>query len=1003
MDWLQALEGVYNRLDTIDRHQRQHAQSLALLADDQARDTGRLNETIDDISRYKIFVSGTHRNLDDVLSDKLSKLQSQIDSITSILPPSVESIDARLRELEESIQRAMAQNQWPPQAPPGMDQPGPSQGTHHVGTPVDQREYPYACPPQQRTEPQQDTFDPWAAQAEKLRAGSSTLPEPARPTMPTMSPTTHQQPPPHAHPQGTARAPNVPGSFAEFCRSNHADFAGPPTFVEPAVHPPGVYGSPFEGGAQPGYVTPDNRPAGAWGGYVPYNAGAPMAYPGMSAWAGGRSCIFEVSRKPNALLFTFTSNVSDFQLWCDRMVDHLCRSTQRWRFLMEYAAKCKVPFTKEWLMQTNVDGINAWDLSTILEAFLVDWFPKAMYRRRIPLAGGSHGNGLEMWRRLHAEFKGDDDAIEFGGVRRLQEFPRCNDIKLLTSHLDDWLEVLSTFGSELEHCPKLLRSMVFNIIPKTFEDELLTKPELTRSYHDIIKWCRQKCQILRTRELADFTRRPTGHSSHAKALRQQLPPMRGGWLEEPGDEDDSPTKEPSPSAEIPEWAKGIVAAFQASKAPPPPKPTGDPRKKKQRAVIPAGFKFIGCWHCKSPDHSRSGGRDGKGQKCPLFAKLLKDANPGVTDRKKMRLPTGYMGAYEKALVAAGGKPRRINSLGDCDDGSEEEDFNTPIVPGGVCRALIDEDDSDSDSDEGETRVCAALTKPSVVPKTKNKDEPKTPPYLWTDGTKTWDEHNTFMVRQTQEHYGMLAALRRSEKDEEEYQRIAAGPPRTLKTEMIDALNGWATKVSRRNRRTGKTTLIPRQPYDRSKTFAINSEEQLDRYLEAHPKMAPMPVEAEKIRKALKTRPVELECKPGEVLCLVDSGSTVNAASIAKHFPWYAGMVRPTKKSRAGDFATTACGKQLANKGRCAINSTVDGEPFPVAFKDMDVELPILSVRKMVKRNHVVTFDVEGGTIVNKATGQTFHFHEHEGVYFIKLKVAGPDDDIGPLFVRPGQP
>ena len=123
-----------------------------------------------------------------------------------------------------------------------------------------------------------------------------------------------------------------------------------------------------------------------------------------------------------------------------------------------------------------------------------------------------------MWRLLHIEFQGGTDAVEYGGVQRLQESPRCTDLKRLGGHIDDWLDVLSTYGSELEHCPRMLRSMILAIIPKAYEEELLTKPECTRDYLDIIAWCRQKTQILRTRELSDFTRRPSGSSSRVTAL-----------------------------------------------------------------------------------------------------------------------------------------------------------------------------------------------------------------------------------------------------------------------------------------------------------------------------------------------------------------------------------------------------------------------------------------------------------------------------------------------------
>ena len=125
------------------------------------------------------------------------------------------------------------------------------------------------------------------------------------------------------------------------------------------------------------------------------------------------------------------------------MIDHRCRGTMHWRHLLEWCSGSPTAFTAQWLKMNNVQGVNSWDLSTMLEPFLVEWFPKGMYRRRVPLAGGTMGNGFEMWRLLHIENKGGGDAIEFGGVRRLQEFPRCNEVKHLNEHIDDWLDVLS--------------------------------------------------------------------------------------------------------------------------------------------------------------------------------------------------------------------------------------------------------------------------------------------------------------------------------------------------------------------------------------------------------------------------------------------------------------------------------------------------------------------------------------------------------------------------------
>ena len=57
---------------------------------------------------------------------------------------------------------------------------------------------------------------------------------------------------------------------------------------------------------------------------------------------------------------------------------------------------------------------------------------------------------------------------------------------------------------------------------------------------------------------------------------------------------------------------------------------------------------------------------------------------------------------------------------------------------------------------------------------------------------------------------------------------------------------------------------------------------------------------------------------------------------------------------------------------------------------METELPILSVRKMVKNDHDVVFEDHGGSIRNRKTGKTIRLFEHEGVYFVKFKVKDPD-------------
>jgi hypothetical protein len=171
------------------------------------------------------------------------------------------------------------------------------------------------------------------------------------------------------------------------------------------------------------------------------------------------------------------------------------------------------------------------------------------------------------------------------------------------------------------------------------------------------------------------------------------------------------------------------------------------------------------------------------------------------------------------------------------------------------------------------------------------------------------------------------------------------------------------------------------------------------------------LDREKVHQVLKEMPEALKCKAGEVLCLVDSGATVNAAWISKHFPAFAKLLRETAASRRGDAAVTANGSKLYEKGSVNVTGKIGNQDAHINFRDMEVELPILSVRKMVKKGNQVLFDEGGGFITNRATGARIRFFEYAGAYYLKLEVGDPDaanlitgkgKGKTPGFARPGR-
>ena len=157
-------------------------------------------------------------------------------------------------------------------------------------------------------------------------------------------------------------------------------------------------------------------------------------------------------------------------------------------------------------------------------------------------------------------------------------------------------------------------------------------------------------------------------------------------------------------------------------------------------------------------------------------------------------------------------------------------------------------------------------------------------------------------------------------------------------------------------------------------------------------IAELPKEPKQLAKVMKMLQGKVELEDDEVLILVDSGSNINCAKVARDFKKYKGCVVPSSGSRRGDVATTACGAQMKNRGKCVISGVADGQKVSIPFQDMDVELPILSVRQSVKSGQRVSFFEGGGELKDTNTGKCIQIHEIEDTYFMKLKVSPPSDE-----------
>ena len=453
------------------------------------------------------------------------------------------------------------------------------------------------------------------------------LPTAGRPGFSSLYPNLRPEPmapgnmPRHDYPQAEAQtfvqSPGMPASFAM-----------------PAPQPAAQ--SPWD---EDNLGTPNQRPSGPYGdGDVPhaqpqdgrfnsYDRSLQYApvHPHPSSW--------EPSYKENKDLVKFDATINSYVDWSQAVLDHLSRTNRGWTSLLRFIEIQPNPVRYEDLAVQHVGGVNSWDIACHLETFLCSWVCKSIKQRRSALCGNQPGNGLEMWRQLHLEYKGSGELISASGRKVLQDFPRCKSMEHLSAHLDSWKQLVDDYGSMIAvHVPDQLKTMLFAVIPEEIEAELdhPMNAHIT-TCEQVIGYCKAKTVKSRQKLLA------------AQKLRA-LAVTSTGRL--------SPLVEPLPVEEtIPNWAQPLIAALNQSGGARGRDAKGRGRGDRSRSPSPSarartpspsGFKpkgkFIwrgGCNHCNAPDHQR--------KDCKVFL-ALKEKNGG-------NLPDGYKGcreiAYEK--------------------------------------------------------------------------------------------------------------------------------------------------------------------------------------------------------------------------------------------------------------------------------------------------------------------------------------------------------------------
>ena len=153
------------------------------------------------------------------------------------------------------------------------------------------------------------------------------------------------------------------------------------------------------------------------------------------------------------------------------------------------------------------------------------------------------------------------------------------------------------------------------------------------------------------------------------------------------------------------------------------------------------------------------------------------------------------------------------------------------------------------------------------------------------------------------------------------------------------------------------------------------------------KMAALPTDRKGPTKAAKRviKHKEIHLENDEFLAMLDSGSFLHAVNASEVLPLH--KINPPGPRERRRQAETACGGILEILGTVDFDAEVDGHQVGVRFNHMNVNSPILSVRRLVKDGHEVYIGKGGGFVRHLETGRRLTFFEYQGVYYMKMKVT----------------
>ena len=240
----------------------------------------------------------------------------------------------------------------------------------------------------------------------------------------------------------------------------------------------------------------------------------------------------------------------------------------------------------------------------------------------------------------------------------------------------------------------------------------------------------------------------------------------------------------------------------------------------------------------------------------------------------------------------------------------------------------------------------------------------------------------------------------------------------IDNETLDMMNKFAHHVQigrkssqrAKKRREDFSAVIKefqsKDEHDRRQPIILRTCDDLDR-ADVRRVISPLPDSPAEIDRLAALCPTHEEepLLQGQRWVLFDTGASCSALKVSRDCPQYLNHVRPTKNSLSGKGAESANGGSITERGEVEVDMIADQLPCRMAFRDMDVSMPIASGRACVASDDTLAIiHRASGMLKNVVTGKEVRLYARQGVYFFKGTFLNPgaiNEQLSPLFVRQG--